>query len=525
MISTRAKRIGFRLILLIVLIVISALVLGSCSSLPSLGDRSVTTLPSAEQANATSLGRAIQSRVIEHPGLDGLSPLGNPLAAFASRMLLARHAELAIDAQYYIWQNDTTGMLLLAELERAAKRGVRVRLLLDDNGISGLDNTLVALAAEPNFEVRLFNPFTWRHPKWANYITAFPRLNHRMHNKSFTVDGQASIVGGRNIGDTYFGATDGVLFADLDVLAIGPVVAQVSLEFDRYWSSDLAYPVDRIVSRPTAGALADFHARVAKLEIDPATSTYRQTLAQDRVVLSLLDKTMALTWAHTQMLSDPPEKAHGGKAQGERLIDDLAPVFAATDKSLELVSPYLVLRATGTRDLGAMSKRGVDVCVLTNSLAANDVAAVHAGYAKRRKQLLEAGIKLYELPASGGPSGERKLTGPFGSSGSSLHAKTFAIDGQRLFIGSFNFDPRSANLNTEMGFLIESPMLAQAMHSAFVEDIPLRAYEVSLDADGRLHWLREENGKMQRYDNEPETTWSRRMMVRLLSALPIDWLL
>ena len=515
---------GYRCLLLP--LALSTLGLSACGSLPSLEGRTVTTALSAAQAQATLLGQAVQPRLAAHPDRSGLYPLDDPLAAFAARVLLARRAERTLDAQYYIWQNDITGTMLLAELERAAKRGVRVRLLLDDNGIRGaLDDTLAALAAEPNFEVRLFNPFTWRHPKWANYITAFSRLNHRMHNKSFTVDDQASIIGGRNIGDTYFGATDGILFSDLDVLAIGPVVSQVSVEFDRYWASDLAYPIGRIVRNPDSAALAGFHAREARLVNDPAASSYRQALGKDLAVRSLSKETLALTWAHTRMLSDPPEKAFGRIAPGEGLIDGLAQVFATTTKSLELVSPYLVLRASGTRDLAAMAARGVEVSVLTNSLAATDTAAVHAGYAKRRKQLLAAGIKLYEWPPTGGNPSERKLAGAFGSSGSSLHAKTFAVDGQQLFIGSFNFDPRSAHLNTEMGFLIESPTLAQAMHVAFAQDIPHRAYQVSLDAKGQLQWLRWENGKLRRYDSEPGSSWLRRASVRLLSVLPIEWLL
>lgn len=520
----RAKRV-YCLLILLATLAVGVLTLAGCTSLPSLEGRTVTTALSAEQARATPLGRAVEPLVSLHPGVSGLHPLDDPHAAFAARMLLARHAERTIDAQYYIWQNDMTGIMLLGELERAARRGVRVRLLVDDNGIHGLDNTLAALAAEPHFEVRLFNPFTYRHPKWVNYLTAFSRLNHRMHNKSFTVDNEATIVGGRNIGDTYFGATAGILFADLDVLAIGPVVPQVSHEFDRYWASRAAYPIDRIVSAPPADALARFHAREARLEDDPTASAYRQALVENRAVQHLSDGTAALTWAPTQMISDSPAKALGESGKGERLIDELLPVFAKTKTSLELVSPYLVLGANGTRDLAAMARRGVDVRVLTNSLAATDVTAVHAGYAKRRKQLLQAGVKLYELRRTGGQPNERHLAGPFGSSGSSLHAKTFAVDDKRLFIGSFNFDPRSANLNTEMGFLIESPTLAQTMHSAFGRDVPQRAYQVCLDADGNLYWLGRENGRVQRYDTEPDTTWARRMTVRFLSLLPIDWLL
>lgn len=507
------------------LMLLAILALGGCSALPSLEGRTVTTALSAEQAQDTQLGRVVQPLVTSHPGVSGLDPLGDPLAAFAARMLLARHAERTIDAQYYIWQNDITGTMLLEELERAAQRGVRVRLLVDDNGIPGLDETLAAMNAEPNIEVRLFNPFTYRSPKWANYITAFSRLNHRMHNKSFTVDNEATIVGGRNIGDNYFGASDDIVFADLDVLAIGPVVPQVSAEFDRYWDCRLAYPIDRIVNTPAAGALTRFHDREARLQQDPAANAYRQALAKDRTVQQLLDGTVPLTWATAHMYSDPPSKALGQEGKGDRLIDDLVPVFAAATGSLELVSPYLVLGVTGTRDLAAMARRGVDVRVLTNSLSATDVTAVHAGYAKRRKALLKAGIKLYEWPRTGAHPHDRRLSGPFGSSGASLHAKTFAVDGQRLFIGSFNFDPRSANLNTEMGFMIESPTLAEAMRTAFKQDIPSRAYQVRLDPNGTLYWLRQQNGTMHRYDTEPDTSWVRRMTVKFISLWPIDWLL
>ncbi len=499
--------------------------LGSCASLPSLEGRTKTTALSPEQADTTQLGQAVQGLVAAHPGVSGLHPLAGPRAAFAARMLLARHAERSIDVQYYIWQNDITGTLLLAELEHAAGRGVRVRLLLDDNGIDGLDDTLSALAAQPNFEVRLFNPFTWRHPKWANYITEFSRLNHRMHNKSFTVDNRATIVGGRNIGDTYFAATDDVLFADLDVLAIGPVVPEVSDEFDRYWASSLAYPIDRIVAAPVAGALARFHARAEALDVDPAASAYRQALAEDSAVQQLFDVSATLIWAPTRMYSDRPAKALGEIRKGDRLIDALAPLFTNATSSLQLVSPYLVLGKKGTQDLGALAKRGVDVRVLTNSLGATDVAAVHTGYAKRRKQLLQDGVELYELASTSGRPHDHHLAGRFGSSGSSLHAKTFAVDDQRIFIGSFNFDPRSANLNTEMGFVIESPALAQAMHRAFDKEVPLRAYRVRLDADGKLFWVRHDDARTERYDTEPDSSWVRRMSVRVLSWLPIDWLL
>ena len=502
-----------------------ALALGGCTALPSIDGRQPSAALSPEQAQATTLGRAIAPRMAAHPGVSGVHPLSDPRVAFAARMQLARAAERTLDVQYYIWQDDITGTMLLGELERAALRGVRVRLLLDDNGIRGMDDTLAALDALPNFQVRLFNPFAYRTFKWANYVTDFSRLNHRMHNKSFTADNQVTIIGGRNIGDIYFAAAADIQFADLDVLAVGPVVPKVSSEFDRYWASTLAYPVDRLVRAPTEGTLARFDARDARLARDPAASAYRQALVEDRAVQRLFDKAESLTWAPTQMLSDSPAKALGQNAAGDGVREALLRIFAGSTVSLDLVSPYLVPSVAGTRALQAMARRGVQVRILTNSLGANDAAVVHSGYRKRRKQLLQAGITLYELPRTATVTGKPERVGAFSSSGSSLHAKTFAVDSQRLFIGSFNFDPRSANLNTEMGFVIESPALAQALHTVFEREIPRRAYQVRLDADGKLYWLRWQDGTFRRYDTEPDTGWLRRLGVRVLSWLPIDWLL
>lgn len=521
----RARRIRRWWILLVVLAPLAGfLAMVGCATLPSLDGRTVSTALDAEQARATRLGVAAQPLVAAHPGTSGLLPLADPQAAFAARVLLARHAERTIDAQYYIWQNDTTGTMLLAELERAARRGVRVRLLLDDNGIRGLDDTLVALAAQPNFEVRLFNPFTFRHPKWANYLTAFPRLNHRMHNKSFTVDNVATIIGGRNIGDNYFGATDDVEFADLDVLAVGPVVPDVSAEFDRYWASSRAYPIERIVRAPAADTLARFQARVDALERADATSTYRMALQEDDAVRRLADGSAQLIWASTRMYSDPPEKTLAGASTQARLIDGLLPVFANTRHSLQLITAYFVPGAAGLREFTGMAGRGVDVRILTNSLAATDTAAVHAGYLKYRKRLLKAGVKLYELRRTSERNPDRARMGASGSSASSLHAKTFAIDDRQVFIGSFNFDPRSVYLNTEMGFLIDSPALAQQMATAFAQDIPGHAYQLQLEGKD-IRWVLRVDGDSRSYTTDPDSSWAQRAWARFLSWLPIEWLL
>src|SRR5690606_16627852 len=242
-------------------------ILAGCSLPPQQGRTESRALP-AESARQTALGRAVAPLADAHPGLSGIYALADARAAFAARALLLRAAERTLDVQYYIWNDDLTGTLLLEALHDAAERGVRVRLLLDDNGIAGLDALLAALNSRPSIEVRLFNPFLTRRFKALGYLTDFSRANRRMHNKSFTVDNQATIVGGRNIGDEYFGATEGVLFADLDVLAIGPVVQEVSRDFDRYWASASSYPAELILPAASAGQLDELHSMASRIEQD-----------------------------------------------------------------------------------------------------------------------------------------------------------------------------------------------------------------------------------------------------------------
>jgi putative cardiolipin synthase len=432
--------------------------------------------------------------------------------------------------QYYIWRDDLTGTLLLEALHEAADRGVRVRLLLDDNGIpSSLDRTLAALDAHPNIEVRLFNPFVVRKPKLLGFITDFSRANRRMHNKSFTADGTATIVGGRNIGDEYFDATDGVVFADLDVLAVGPIASDVSHDFDRYWASASAYPVDRILPPAQPGDLDLLARRAETIRQDPNALAYMQAIRDTEDVRQLLDGKLLFEWAKTVMVSDDPAKGLGNAPKEAKIMPQLQAILGTPARELDLVSPYFVPAATGTAYFTDLAKRGVTVRVLTNSLEATDVKAVHAGYERRRPALLREGVHLYEMkrqPATRfGGNKREESTRPFGSSGSSLHAKTFAVDGERVFVGSLNFDPRSANLNTELGFVIDSPELAKRIESTFWKVVPQLAYEVRLDERDRVYWIAHRGDETIRYDTEPNTTWTTRLGVWFFSILPIEWLL
>ena len=443
--------------------------------------------------------------------------------AFAARVVLARAAERSIDAQYYIWHGDTTGHLLLEELWNAAERGVQVRLLLDDNGIVGMDPTLAALNSHHNFQVRLFNPFQNRHFKALGYLTEFERLNRRMHNKSFTADSQATIVGGRNVGDEYFGAGQAMEFADLDVLAVGPAARDVTVAFEQYWNCDAARPVEALLGEQPPNVAAML-ARFAAVRACDTAVVYFDALRTTPLIEALLASELRLERARTQLLYDPPIKVKGKAPDADLVFAHLSDALGAPERGIDLVSPYLVPGSKGTKALAHFAAQGIAVRILTNSLAATDVAVVHAGYAKRRKPLLRRGVRIYELMAAFSHSETHaRWQHGIGSSSASLHAKTFSVDRRRVFVGSLNLDPRSIRLNTEMGLVIESAALAEAIASEFDEAVKLDAYEVILAADGQLEWV--EPGGEVRHRREPNTTFLKRLIVRLLAWLPIEWLL
>lgn len=513
--------------------------LAGCASLPALDGRVASNYIAATPE--TRLGTAIMPMLAEHADLSGVAALADGRDAFAARATLAAAADRSLDVQYYIWHGDTTGKLLFDSLRAAAARGVRVRLLLDDNNTGGLDGTLAALDADPNIEVRLFNPFPQRGWRMLGYAGDFSRLNRRMHNKSFTADNQATIIGGRNVGDEYFDAAGDVLFADLDVLAVGPVVDAVSRDFDRYWNSRSAYPVQLLLPLASANTLASAREEASRNARSEAAQAYVAAIRDSPFMAQLAERRLPMEWTRATLLSDDPAKVLGDVSEKSKVAFQLTAAMGTPARRIDLVSPYFVPGKEWSGRFAAMARGGVEVFILTNSLEATDVAAVHAGYAKWRKPLLEGGVTLYELKREGTvqqvATARNKVFGAgagvggsvgghaVGSSSSSLHAKTFAVDGERLFIGSFNFDPRSADLNTEMGFMIDSPAMAQRMAAALRKRVPARAYKVELDKEGTLHWIEQTPAGPERHDTEPGTGFWRRAAVGFLSLLPIDWLL
>ena len=495
----------------------------ACIGLPSLEGRTETA--AFASTDATRLGRSVAPRVVANSGKSGIYALTLPGDAFAARALLADAAERSLDVQYYIWHADQTGYLLFEALWQAAERGVRVRLLLDDDNTAGLDEAIAVLDAHANIEVRLYNPLVYRAARGMNFVTDFVRVNRRMHNKSFTADNQVSIVGGRNIGNEYLGAGE-LAFTDLDVVVVGPAVRDVSRAFDLYWNSPSAYPASNIVAGIGPDAVARLQARFADAHTDPESIHFLEAVRETPFVRELTARQLLFDWTNVEVLRDDPAKTLEASPRVEALmLTEVLRTIGHPDKTFDVVSPYFVPGEQSTAALVALAQRGVRVRVLTNSLGATDVPAVHAGYAKRRRILLEAGVQLYELKrsaATDNPERKRKFGG---SSFSSLHAKTFAVDGKRVFVGSFNFDQRSAHLNTEMGLVISSPALAQAIATEFDTGIPKAAYEVQVKPNGQLVWIDRTPMGVTFLDDEPGAGLVKRSWVQFLSALPIDWLL
>jgi putative cardiolipin synthase len=373
-------------------------------------------------------------------------------------------------------------------------------------------------------------------------MTDFLRVNRRMHNKSYTADGVATIVGGRNIGDEYFGADEDIGFIDLDVIAIGAAVPEVQKSFDDYWSSASAYPVDRLLPLATSAQVERFDAQGVETGQSARAQAYMDAVHEGEIVHKMITAQMYWEWAEARVVVDDPAKALDRAKRKDYLMSSLEHVVGPPKKELRLVSPYFVPTKAGVVGFTKMRERGVQVSILTNALEATDVAAVHAGYAKWRKDLLRQGVRLWELrrtavPAPiGGVSGRAVSSSGSGSgsrgSGSSgeghgavLHAKTFAVDREQVFVGSFNFDPRSAALNTELGLVIRSTVLAGRVARAFDDRIPTEAYEVELTPAGKLQWVERQAEKKTVYNTEPGTSGWRRFCVAVMSLLPIDWLL
>jgi len=450
-----------------------------------------------------------------NPGMSGLQLLADNCDAFAARALAARDATRSLDLMYYLWHEDHTGRLLVDEVLAAANRGVQVRMLLDDINSRATDAAYLALDSHPNIALKLFNPTTARNGSIFRKVELATRLfamTRRMHNKAWIADGALAIVGGRNIGDAYFDAAD-TNFRDLDVLLVGSAVGQTARIFEAFWNSELAVPVRAFHPKRKRRSRA--------LDVRPDSTANNDLLQQTKKWHSLSEFVAAgncLHWiADVRVICDPPEKTLG-RRQRNWLMKELLPAIRASQRNLKIISPYFIPGRTGLSVLSDLVGRGVDVEVLTNSLAATDVAAVHGAYAKYRAGLLRSGIRLFELQ----PYGPRSRISVFGSKGASLHSKAFIVDDAVGFVGSFNFDPRSVSLNAEMGVLFSDDGLVAELGRLFRhEKSPQTSYRVFLKS-GKICWEGEAEGEMRQYAHEPAASLSRRLLARLVRHLPIE---
>lgn len=501
--------------------------LHACASLPPQTDRTPSHSYTPADTASTRLGLAFAPHEREHPGETAFHLLPDPVDALLARIVLMQSAERSLDLQYYIWHDDLTGRALAAALLKAADRGVRVRVLLDDLGTNADDQLLLALNSHANLQIRLFNPVASRRFKTLGAGLEFVRVNRRMHNKALIADSQGAILGGRNIGDEYFGASTVVDFGDLDVLVHGAVVSDVSHAFDEYWNSAAAYPIDTLLGRRAdPAALPGYRDKLDAYLASQQSSPYAVAALQ-RLAEVVDERDTEFIWGKATLLYDDPDKISRapGDVQGH-LMSQFKALNLDPEQQLLIVSPYFVPGKAGVAWLRDMTQRGVRVTILTNSLAATDVAAVHAGYQRYRKELLAAGVRLYELKpaASEGESVKKSL---FGSSKASLHAKTYVFDRKRIFIGSMNLDPRSIELNTEIGVMCESGEAAATVADGVEHQLDQAAWRVELrtDANGasRLVWIATDaNGNATEFDTEPGTSAWRRAGIWFLGLLPIE---
>jgi putative cardiolipin synthase len=516
--------------------------LGACAGGQVRPDVVKTPSHAVAPATDTPIAASVQPVEAALPsGQSGFRLLTLNTNALLSRIVLAEKARQSIDLQTYIFEDDDTGRLVAQALVKAADRGVRVRLLVDDITKRDASARLFeALEAHPNIEVRLFNPFRSRSPgtlsRAAQMLVEFRRLNRRMHNKSFIVDNQVAIVGGRNIADDYFDAAERNNYRDLDLLAVGPVVPQASRAFDRYWNDEATLPASGWQdARSTPADLDKARREIAATVREFADSDYAQVAVAELPDGPTADRAGDWFWGTAVMTADQPEKIDAqvddGRSESPELL--IAPkvkeLMYGAKSELLVLSPYFVPSRDDRAALVGLAGRQVAVKIATNSLASTDQPAVHSAYGPMRKELLAGGVQLFELKPR---AGVKQTGAQAGEGGVTLHAKSFVVDGRVVFVGSMNMDRRSALLNTEQGIVVDSPALARAVAQFFsTVTLPANAWRLALEdkggdgGGGQLLWVGEEDGKVQTVDHEPEVGPLKRGEVLLFKLLPIDGLL
>jgi len=472
--------------------------------------------------------------------LSGFKLLPMPAFSMHARLELARRAQRTIDIQYYLVQNDETGRYLLRTLRDAAERGVRVRVLIDDLYTAGADPLLLALAAHPNVEVRLFNPFPAGRDRLLTRLAAslfdIDRIHRRMHNKLFVADNAMAVVGGRNIANEYFQRDAGSNFIDIDTLVAGAVVRRLSSLFDVYWNSPYVYPIASLAA-PTDATPKALRDRFEEMTWDsaiwtPETPIERDLLGNRALAEDIADGDLALVWARAEAYADPPHKALGppadrplvAAASPESVLYNVRRLVRSAERETLITTPYLIPGRGGMESIRMLRERNVRFTLVTNSLAATDESLVHLGYRRYRPEMVQLGVELYELSPK--RVEQTKRFGVFGSASGRLHGKSAVVDGKAVFLGSLNFDPRSELHNTELGLFIFSPQIAAQVTSLIGFITMDAAYRVRLGPTGRIEWLMPaEDGPDLVLHQEPETDFGSRLKLDLFAPLVPESLL
>lgn len=504
--------------------------LSACSTLPKQEPIKPQFAYDIDTAD-THLAQIIEPLKKQNPDLTGYHTLYDPLEAIAARVHLIDTAEKTLDLQYYIWDNDTIGSLALYKIIQAADRGVKVRLLIDDNNSKTMEAVYLALDQHVNIEVKLFNPYHFRRMRALDMVLDLKRINRRMHNKTFTADNQIALIGGRNMSNQYYNVSDNYQFSDVDVMLVGQAVDDITHSFDEYWNHPYAYPVKQIVSAQ------QYTLRYASLK-QQLTQHYQEITVQNYLDLTnrsndfdnWLNNHIQLDWVKAEVIKDAPDKIEAKAKKEQHLNFQMVKHLEVPERSVDLISAYFVPQKKGEKKLSELAQEGVQVRVLTNSFKANDVALVHAFYAKYRVDLLKDGVELYEfLPAMSNLDNatnqelsKKAKVSLKGLSRSSLHAKLMAIDEKQVFIGSFNFDPRSANLNTEIGVIINSPPLAIAVHKTMDANLKKYAYKLVLSPEQKITWQHQTPQGLEILTKEPKMKWWQKAGVKFISWLPIE---
>jgi putative cardiolipin synthase len=498
---------------------LSVVLLASCASLPpptnKIPEHAFTGVA------ATSLGKQAAAAA-PTPDASGFRMLQAGEDAFGALNVLIDRARHSLDLQYYLVRDEVSARKLLRQVHAAAGRGVKVRLLVDDLNTAGEEDMLLCLAQQRGIEIRLYNPFpNGRFSTLSRLLasaTDAGRIGKRMHNKMLVADNAVAVTGGRNHGDAYFVQSKQANFLDLDLLVAGPVVRKLSASFDNFWNSDLAYPIDTLISRK---ATCDGPDPVRPNE-DPGKKQAEQ--AENKpppaLVRELQQGRIKLTWAHATLLADKPSKisSKGPPTSSETVSDDIEQLLASARKEVIVISPYFVPGERGMALAETLRRRGVAVRVLTNSLAATDAPAVHIGYARYRPELLAMGVELYELrpQITAGKDGRDE----FGSSRASLHAKALIIDRSIVLVGSMNMDPRSANLNSEIGLVLRSPEIARQLVHMYDDVTRNNSYRVDLADGSHVRWTAQENPDGPTvFEQEPAANPGLRFLLWLLAPL------